>query len=55
MAMQKDLEYTILFNFNGAEEAILQAAHGFITKHRWADDVIAFVNMDAGGISGKEV
>lgn len=45
----------VIFNFNGGEEFLMPAAHGFITSHPWANEICAVVNLESGGSGGREL
>ncbi|KAF5307494.1 hypothetical protein FQR65_LT06849 [Abscondita terminalis] len=54
MAKSHDtLKHNVIYLFNGAEEVGLLGAQAFITHHRWAREVKAFVNLDANGAGGR--
>ncbi|KAH8297077.1 hypothetical protein KR044_004534, partial [Drosophila immigrans] len=49
------LEHPMIVLFNGAEEGMLQASHGFITNDPLAKKCRAVINLDAGGSGGKDI
>ncbi len=50
-----DLAAPLLFLFNGGEETVLTAAHGFMAASKWARSVGAFVNLESTGPAGPDV
>jgi Zn-dependent M28 family amino/carboxypeptidase len=58
------LRNNIIYLFNGAEEYLLQGAHGFIkgktegsneVGHRWSKHLKTFVNLEGAGAGAREI
>ncbi|KAL0027903.1 hypothetical protein WJX79_001663 [Trebouxia sp. C0005] len=45
----------IIFLFNGAEETLSQAAHGFMAHDRQSSQVGAFINLESTGPGGPDI
>ena len=50
-----DMKSDIIFHFNDGEESGLLGTYKFVTNHKWAKDVIAFMNLEAMGSGGKDM
>ncbi|KAH8275871.1 hypothetical protein KR026_003392 [Drosophila bipectinata] len=56
MAISEDtFLHPIVFLFNGAEEQPFHGSHSFISKHRWAANCKALINLDSAGAGGREI
>ena len=55
LVMGRALKKPIVMLFNGAEESNHHAAHGFITRHRWAKSIKYLLNLEAIGAGGREM
>ncbi|XP_050311953.1 endoplasmic reticulum metallopeptidase 1 isoform X2 [Anthonomus grandis grandis] len=47
------LSQNVIFLFNGAEETPMQASHGYIAHHKWANESKVLVNLEASGAGGR--
>lgn len=52
---ENSFKHGIIFLFNGCEETELQGSHAFISTDPWFEKCRALINLDAGGIGGKEM
>ncbi len=49
------LSSPIIFLFNGGEETLMQASHGFMSSSRFAKELGAFINLESTGPWGPDV
>uniref|UniRef100_A0A2H8TZD4 FXNA-like protease n=1 Tax=Melanaphis sacchari TaxID=742174 RepID=A0A2H8TZD4_9HEMI len=55
LAKTPHLERPVIFLFNGGEEIMLQASHGFVTQHPWSKSAKYIINLDSCGSGGREI
>ncbi|QDZ25736.1 endoplasmic reticulum metallopeptidase [Chloropicon primus] len=49
------IETPVIFLLNGGEETYMNAAHGFMIEHEWAQEVSHFINIESTGSYGPDV
>lgn len=55
LMIRQPMPIDVIFNFNGGEEVLMPAAHGFVTSHPWAKSICAQINLEAAGSGGREL
>ena len=50
-----DLPAPVVFAFNGGEETLSQAAHGYMAQSEFAAELGAFINIESTGPGGPDI
>ena len=50
-----ELPAPVVFAFNGGEETLSQAAHGYMAQSEFAPELGAFINIESTGPGGPDI